>query len=99
MGLVLLFIGGDVMSDLIITVGSVTTAVRLEKKLNAAGVINSAVIHTPPAVNSGGCSYSVRVPYKDLYTVKEVLSDRRVKYKRLYVEDTEDGERVYRALS
>ena len=88
------------MSDLIITVGSVTTAVRLEKRLNAAGVINSAVIHTPPDINSsGGCSYSVRAPYKDFYTVKEVLADKKVKYKRLYTEDTVYGERVYRALS
>lgn len=87
------------MSDLIITVGSVTTAVRLEKRLNAAGIINSAVIHTPAAVNSGGCSYSVRTPYKDLYTVKEVLEDKKLKYKRIYVEDKVDGESVYRALS
>lgn len=87
------------MTNLIITAGSVTSAVRLEKKLNAAGIINSAVIHTPPAINSQGCSYSVRVPYKYINAVKEVLSDKRVKYKRLFAEETDNGERAYNAIS
>lgn len=87
------------MSNLIITAGSVTAALRLEKKLNAAGIINSAVIHTPPAINSGGCSYSVRAPYKNLNLIKEVLADKKVKYRRLFTEETVNGERVYNALS
>lgn len=87
------------MSNLIVTAGSVTTAVRLEKKFSSAGIINSAVIHTPPAINSGGCSYSVRTPYKNIYLVKEILSDKRVKYKKLYTEEIINGESVYNALS
>ena len=87
------------MSNLIITVGPVTTAIRLEKRLNSAGIINTAVIHTPPAINSGGCSYSVRVPYKYLSWVINVLSERKVKFKKLFKEDTSNGESVYSALS
>ena len=90
---------GDVMPNLIITAGSVTTAVRLEKRLNAAGIINTAVIHTPPAISSGGCSYSVRVSYKYLSWVLNILSERKLKFKKLFKEDSANGESVYNALS
>jgi len=86
------------MSYLIITVGSITNALRLEKKINSIGIINTAVIHTPSQINSGGCSYSVRVPYKYFDAVGQLISDKKIKYKKLYLEEA-DGESVWRDLS
>ena len=87
------------MTDLIITTGSVTSAMRLEKTLNNAGIINVAVIHTPPAINSGGCSYSVRVPYKYIHKATEILGNKKVKFKKLYAEEIQSEGRSYNALS
>lgn len=87
------------MSDLIITVGSITTAVRTEKKLNSAGISKTAVIHTPPVINSGGCSYSIRTGYANLPIVKKLIYDKKIKVRRLYHELVVNGERVYNAVS
>ncbi|MDY3929452.1 MAG: DUF3343 domain-containing protein [Clostridia bacterium] len=87
------------MSNLIVTVGSVTTAVRLEKQLNNAGDLNAVVIHTPPAINSGGCSYSVKTSARNLSFVKQVIADKRIKVRKFYTEEFKNGESVYNALS
>ena len=87
------------MSNLIITVGSVTNAIRLEKIINKSGIINAAVIHTPSVINQGGCSYSVRVPYRYYEAVKEILNNNKVSYKKIYIEEKQGGESVWRDLS
>ena len=87
------------MSNLIITVGSVTTAVRVSKKLNSYGIINTSVIHTPSTINSGGCSYSVRCDYTALENVLALAKSKKIKYRKLYKEDNVLGERVYYDIS
>lgn len=87
------------MSYIVITVGSITNAVRLEKKINSIGIINAAVIHTPSEIYSGGCSYSVRVPYRYYDAVTELLANKKLKYKKIFIEEEIDGERVWRDLS
>ena len=44
-----------------ILVGSVTTATRLKKAAEKIIGFPAYVVHTPSALNQGGCSYSVRV--------------------------------------
>ncbi len=87
------------MSNLIVTAGSVTTAIRLEKQLSYAGDLSAAVIHTPPAINSGGCSYSVRTSLDKLSLVKQIIESKRIRVRKFYIEEYVNGERVYSALS
>ena len=87
------------MSNLIITVGSVTTAVRVSKRLNSYGIINTSVIHTPSTINSGGCSYSVRCDYNALANVLELAKSKKIKFRKLYKEEMQFEERVYYDIS
>lgn len=87
------------MSNLIVTVGAVTTAMRLEKKLNFLGDINATVIHTPIEINSGGCSYSVKTTLSKLPLIEKIISDNKIKIKRVFIEENYDGERKYRVIS
>lgn len=47
------------MIILYITIGSVTTAVRLKRLLENDMHTRVQVVRTPPQLNRGGCSYSV----------------------------------------
>ena len=87
------------MSNIIITAGSVTTAVRLRKKLNSSGDLNAAVIHTPSVINSGGCSYSVRTTFDKLMLVKKLAKDGKISYRKIYAEEYVKGESVLRDIS
>lgn len=87
------------MSNIIITAGAITTAVRLEKKLNSLGDIKASVIHTPKEINKGGCSYSVKTTLNKLPLVEQIMSENRIKIKKIYIEDIINGEMVYRDLS
>ena len=87
------------MSNLIVTAGSVTTAIRLEKQLHYAGDLNAAVIHTPPAISTGGCSYSVRTSPDKLSLIKQIMSNKKIRVRKFYIEELVNGERVYSALS
>ncbi len=90
---------GDIMSNLIITTGSVTTAVRTAKKLNSISNVNASVIHTPPAINTGGCSYSVKTAPDNLELVKKLYQENKIRFRKIYIEDTVNGESVYRDIS
>ena len=87
------------MHKLIITAGSITTAVRIKKKLNSLGDINATVISTPSSINSGGCSYSVRTDYKWLNLVRDLANQNKIKYRKLYTQTDVNGELVYNAIS
>lgn len=87
------------MSKLIITTGSITTAVRLEKLLNSYKDINAKVIHTPSAINNAGCSYSVKTSLNVLDFVKELSQKKQIKVRKFYIEEIMGEERVYHAIS
>lgn len=87
------------MLKLIITAGSITTAVRIKKTLNSLGDKGASVIHTPSFINSGGCSYSVRTDYKNLNIVKTLFEEKKIKYKKLFTESYENGGTEYHDIS
>lgn len=87
------------MSNIIITVGAITSAVRLEKKLNSLGDVKASVIHTPTEINKGGCSYSVKTTLNKLPLIEEIIAENRIKIKKVYIEDIINGESAYRDLS
>ena len=56
-----------------ILIGSVTTATRLKKAAEKIIGFPAYVVHTPSALNQGGCSYSVRVDDRALKDRKSVV--------------------------
>ncbi len=87
------------MGKIIVVVGSVTTAARLEKILRKRMGIASNVIHTPAQISSGGCSYSLRSNHENLSYIKEAARVNKIRVRGFYVEDTAKGEKEYYAIS
>ena len=56
-------------------------------------------MHTPSALNQGGCSYSVRVDDRALNEIRKIAGDNEIPIRRIYIEKTVNGERVYDVVS
>ena len=85
------------MANLLITVGSVTTANRLNRIL--AGEVSTRIIHTPIKISGGGCSYSLVTRADNLERVKRIVSENGIKVKGYFMESDSKGEKGYHALS
>mgnify|MGYP000953086851 CR=1 FL=1 len=81
------------------TVGSVTTAARLAKKLSAHGDLRTSVVHTPPEINDGGCSYSVRTSLRDPAAIREIAAEYGIQIRGFYREDIFNGRKFYHVIS
>ena len=68
---------------MLITIGSITTATRAVKTIEAKTGIKGQVVHTPSEINRGGCSYSVR--YSDDYEnlLRRVIKENRIPAKSM----------------
>ncbi len=86
------------MSKILVLVGSVTTAARIEKILRKHLGIHSAVVHTPATINNGGCSYSVKTDINNLSYVRQVCLENHITVRGVYVEDDMRGEKRYYAI-
>lgn len=82
-----------------IVVGSITTASRLAKLIEKTTGIPADVVHTPAAIKSGGCSYSVRVSGSTAQTIKNISDEYGINIKAIYAENFSGGEREYRDIS
>lgn len=82
-----------------IVVGSITAAVRLRKELEKASGHPAEVVRTPPELNKGGCSYSVRADDRLSGFAAAFCAERDIPFKHIYGEEAVGGERVYHALS
>ena len=87
------------MGKVLITVGSVTTASRLEKYLRKKKGIKASLMHTPVEINNGGCSYSIRIDAANLSRVKEAIKEIDVAVRKFYMEDYYEGEKKYHVIS
>lgn len=87
------------MSEIILIIGSVTTATRLRKAFERRGVLEARVVHTPAEISGGSCSYSVRMNYDNLINAIEVAKNNGIKIKKIYKEEKNGGERVYHDIS
>ncbi len=85
------------MGNLLITVGSVTTANRLQRALS--GELRTRIIHTPIKISGGGCSYSIVTDVENLERVKRIVGANGFKVKGYFVEKMSEGEKGYYALS
>ncbi len=82
-----------------IVTGSITTATRLARILEKTAGIPADVVHTPSAIKSGGCSYSVRINDRALQIVRTVIEQYKINIKSIYTEVLSDGEREYHDIS
>ena len=82
-----------------IVVGSATAAERLKRAAERIVGFPAYVVHTPAAIHHGGCSYSVRLDDRALNEIKKISADNGISFKKIYIEKTEKGERVYHAVS
>lgn len=87
------------MGRIIATVGSVTTAVRIEKLLRKNKGIPSRVIHTPANLNGGGCSHSVAIDGMYLSQLKELANKYGLSIRKIYMEEIFNGEKMYHVIS
>lgn len=76
-------------------IGSVTTATRLSRELKRHGVRN-AVVHTPTQINTGGCSYSVKIEPINKEILDKITEQKGYKIKKTYASD---GEGNYYVIS
>ena len=89
-----------------ILVGSVTTATRLKKVAEKIIGFPAYVVHTPSALNQGGCSYSVRVDDRALNEIRKIAGDNEIPIRRIcrcmrrflrvpcFRAETQDGEDI-----
>ncbi len=82
-----------------IVIGSVTTAMRLARLLERTVGVPASVVHTPAAIKTGGCSYSVRIIGCTVQTIKAVVDEYGINIKGIYAEEFSGKEREYRDIS
>ncbi len=68
----------------IITFRSVTPAQRAERVLQQEG-FSCNVRRTPRWMEEQGCGYGVRLHYQDLHRAVDVLEQKQIPYKKLYM--------------
>lgn len=88
------------MNEILAVVGSITSAVRLQKDLNRKGYLKVYVMNTPISISSGGCSYSLKFGENVKSAFFQAAKRRRVKVRGLYrIKSDERGEDVYESIS
>ena len=85
------------MSDILIIVGSVTNAARLEKRLLSGGDVRTRVVGTPTELGGSGCSYSVIASLSSENFVR--MNKRSFSIKGIYLVENHFGERYYHDIS
>ena len=85
------------MSDIIIVVGSITSATRLARRINASSLQGAQVISTPQALRSNmSCSYAVKTTLANEPLVRNNLAGLNVR--GIYIEEKSGIEAVYEAM-
>ncbi|MBR4721273.1 MAG: hypothetical protein IK057_05875 [Clostridia bacterium] len=86
------------MSDIIVIVGSVTSATRLARRINSQSTEMARVISTPADLHvHSGCSYSVRTSLKNESIVRNNLGGLNIK--GIFIEKRDGNERSYYDIS
>lgn len=83
---------------MLVTIGSITTAARLARIIEKNTGAPAEVIHTPPHLNKGGCSYSVRFADKYAARARALINEYKVPARKFYSESLDGGQRVYHAV-
>ena len=73
------------MEYIMAKIGSVNRASMMKKILEKQG-IDAYLVHTPPELNKGGCSYSVKFSRSALDMVMRIADNNRIKIKGIYAD-------------
>ena len=73
-----------------IVTGSVTSAVRLKRVLESASGYPAEVVHTPPQIKHGGCSYSVLADDRLRDFIRPFCAEKDIPVKGIYVREGEE---------
>ncbi len=86
------------MSDIIIVVGSITSATRLARRINSQSLAGARVISTPQELrNSSSCSYAVKTALSNEQIVRNNLAGLNVR--GIYIEEKSGNVRSYHDIS
>ncbi len=67
-----------------VTFRSVTPAQKAERLLKSSGV-NCTIVRTPKWMEEQGCGYSLRVPQNKLYVSIDLLREKSVPFRKIYL--------------
>ena len=82
------------MAEILVEVGSITSATRLTKRLQRAGDRKARVISTPKDFGKSGCSYSVMASEESVDFIRN--NSRGISVKGIYIEKINgEGRRYY----
>ena len=86
------------MSEIIIVVGSITSATRLARHINKQSVSGAKVVSTPDGLKDHlSCSYSVKTSLSNETVVRNNLEGLNIR--GIYIEKKEGKERFYYDIS
>lgn len=81
------------MSSILVLVGSITSATRLQKRLAKYGDKKAKVVPTPAKFGGSGCSYSVIATLGSEEFIRN--NSQGITIKGIYIEQVSGGERYY----
>ena len=86
------------MSDIIIVVGSITSATRLARRVNSQSLTGARVISTPQELRKNlSCSYAVKTALANEQIVRNNLAGLNVR--GIYIEEKSGNVRSYHDIS
>ncbi len=85
------------MEEILVEVGSITSATRLAKRLNRHGDRAARVVSTPKELGKSGCSHSVKASLESVDFIKN--NHQGISVKAIYREEINIGGRVYYDIS
>ena len=85
------------MAEILVEVGSITSATRLAKRLMRAGDKHARVVSTPKELGKSGCSHSVKASLESVDFIKN--NHQGISVKAIYREEINIGGRVYHDIS
>lgn len=85
------------MAEILVEVGSITSATRLAKRLRRAGDKNARVISTPEELGKSGCSYSVKASEESVDFIKN--NHQGISVKAIYIEKQKGESREFYDIS
>lgn len=72
------------MEKLLITIGAITTASRFASLMEKKAGKKASVVQTPSALNTGGCSYSVKIKSDDLSDARLISQNYKIPIRKIY---------------
>ena len=85
------------MAEILVEVGSITSATRLVKRLNRAGDRTARVVSTPKELGKSACSHSVRASADSVDFIKS--NSHGISVKAIYTEKVSGEKREYHDIS